>query len=155
MTGASDALTALHDTCTPLLADVAVAVRDAAKAQGQFRGADDLLPAWADTVAVILALERLTKATKVAEQGMRAALAASMDYNNAPSIRADSHIVGITDGRTSVEILDAAAVPAELMTTPMPQPDKKKLGVWLKTNTVNWARLVPGTPTLFIRSSEA
>lgn len=154
MSGASDATAKLLvDIGVPLAAigKAATTVRDV---RNLLHTADDIMPAMGYAANLALACEALSVAAKEAERAARDAVAAAMSEIGCTAFRTDTHTISISDGRTSVDVIDAAAVPPEMMTEPKPAPDKKKIGQFLKKNAVNWARVVTGGPILTIRNSE-
>jgi hypothetical protein len=103
----------------------------------------DLLDMLRAAGSVVLAAEAITAAAKQAEATARAALATCMAETGCPAVALASHVVHLGTKAARVDIEDESAIPAELMRTPAPAPDKAAIAKMLRAGAeVPGARLV-------------
>jgi hypothetical protein len=103
----------------------------------------DLLDVLRAAGNIVLAAEAIAAASKQAETAARAALANAMVETGCPAVALASHIVHLGTKSARVDIEDESAIPAELMRTPAPAPDKVAIGKLLHAG-----RQVPGARLL-------
>jgi hypothetical protein len=103
----------------------------------------DLLDVLRGAGDIVLAAEAIADAAKQAETAARAALAQAMSETGCPAVALASHTVHLGTKPARVDIEDEAAIPAELMRTPAPAPDKVAIGKLLRAG-----REVPGARLL-------
>ncbi len=115
------------------------------------RSATDIFAAMRAVDSASLALADLASVASQLSEQMRLSLVATMEKEGAPSFENEGHVTSTRRTPKTVEIIDAAAVPAEFMTTPEPRPDTRKIAAWLRERSAyetNWARLHDGGVTL-------
>ena len=88
---------------------------------------------------MILAAESIAAASKRVEAAARTALATCMAETGCPAVTLDHHVVHLGTKPQSVSIDNESAIPAELMRTPQPVPDRVTIGKLLRLG-----RAVPG-----------
>jgi hypothetical protein len=105
--------------------------------------------------SIALAAEAITSAAKAVEAAARSALAQTMAETGCPAVTLPHHTVHIGTRPASVEIEDAAAIPAHLMRQPPPAPDRTAIGKLLRAGvTVQGARLIGNCePVAIFRSN--
>jgi hypothetical protein len=103
----------------------------------------DLLDALPAAGNIVLAAEAITAASKQAEATARTALAQAMSETGCPAVALVNHVVHLGTKPARVDIEDESAIPAELMRTPPPAPDKVAIGRLLRAGSeVPGARLL-------------
>jgi hypothetical protein len=112
----------------------------------------DLVDTMRAAGSIALAAEAIAAAAKHAESVARSALAACMADTGCPAVTLPHHTVHLGTRPASVEIEDAAAIPAHLMRAPA--PDRTAIGRLLRANVeVPGARLIGNRePTVVFRS---
>jgi hypothetical protein len=101
----------------------------------------DLLDVLRAAGSLVLATEAIVTASKQVEATARTALAQTMSETGCPAVVLAHHTVHLGSKPASVEIEDAAAIPAELMRVPV--PDRVTIGRLLRAGTeVPGARLI-------------
>lgn len=152
MSGALLLLGQLQAAAEPMLLcpHVAAPLR---KAVAAATGTDDIAQALAGLVPVVLDAEASAAALTEHAKRLRATLAEVMDSAGATTIRSGQHVASVSAGRPGVVVTDPAAIPATLMRTPAPVPDKAAILAALKAGgEVPGAALSNGGPVLSIRS---
>jgi hypothetical protein len=103
----------------------------------------DLLDVFRAAGNIVLAAEAITAASKQAEATARTALASAMVETGCPAVALASHTVHLGTKPARVDIEDESAIPAELMRTPPPAPDKVAIAKLLRAGAkVPGARLL-------------
>jgi hypothetical protein len=103
----------------------------------------DLLDVFRAAGNIVLAAEAIAAASKQAEAAARAALASAMAETGCPAVALPSHVVHLGTKLARVDIEDESAIPAELMRTPPPAPDKVAIAKVLRAGgEVPGARLL-------------
>jgi hypothetical protein len=111
----------------------------------------DLLDALRAAGNIALAAEAIAAASKEAETAARAALAQAMSEAGCPSVALESHTVHLSHKPAYVAIEDQSAIPADLMRTPPPAPDKVAIGKLLRAGKeVPGARLAGNNQPLCV-----
>ena len=103
----------------------------------------DLLDVLRAAGGLVLAAEAIVTACKQVEATARSALTSCMVETGCPAVALDSHTVHLSTKPARVDIEDESAIPAELMRTSPPAPDKVAIGKLLRAGaTVPGARLI-------------
>jgi hypothetical protein len=155
--GADACLAQLQAAARPLLASPHAPAVAKAHAMGVI-DAPDMVPAAEAYIPLILALEEAAEALASAEKRLRDVLATVMSETGCTTLRSPdgSHTASVSDGRASVQITDANALPPDLMRQPPPAPDKAAIAKLLKQGVaVAGAVLGNSPPTLSIRARSA
>ena len=154
MSGAAQASDTLRAAAMERYPALKESVAATAVAVTRLREQTDLVLLMAAVDALSMSADALAAAAKALHESADAALTQAMSDTGCTGFATEFHTTSLRSGSTSVEILDAAAVPAALMTNPQPTPDKRLIAKALKLNgAVNWARFIPGKPGLTRRAN--
>ncbi len=111
----------------------------------------DLIACASSMVTLIITLEDARNAADALAKQAREALTEALEATTG-RVKAGIHTASTSNGRQSVAITDDAAIPAEFMRQPEPQPDKAAILAAMKEGrNVPGAVLRNGAPTLTIR----
>ncbi len=111
----------------------------------------DLIACASSVVSLIIALEDARDAADALARQAREALTETLEATTG-RVKAGIHTASTSNGRQSVAITDDAAIPAEYLRQPPPQPDKAAILAALKEGrAVPGAVLRNGAPVLTIR----
>jgi Siphovirus Gp157 len=93
--------------------------------------------------SIVLAAEAIAAASEQVEASARTALAQAMSETGCPAVALAMHTVHLGTKPARVDIEYESAIPAELMRTPAPAPDKVAIAKLLRAGSaVPGARLI-------------
>jgi hypothetical protein len=152
---AEAAAACLRDAIRPAHTALRQALEAYRAAYAGFTPDADLLDVMRAAGSIALAAEAITAAAKAAEATARSALAQAMADTGCTAVALEHHTVHLGTRPASVEIEDAAAIPAHLMRAPPPAPDRTAIGKLLRANVaVPGARLIGNhDPVAIFRSN--